>query len=280
MERLIYRLAGPVNTIQGHPAFLAVGTDINWEVIGADPGVISENCARVKGRFIPNKDFVQQEPAAVVGYGQSLYDTWRDLHNFKVIFTCSGSHKFLLDRGIVPTYHVDSDPRAHKVAMLGTPHPDVTYLVASICHPTYFDLLERHGIEKVLLWHLLVFDPHVYEMLPKGEWLWTGGNTVGPRAMKMARLLGYRTLHMFGFDACDGYAGYHQNAPKNLKPFLSNGKTFWSTHNWFEHAKMMFEDMDRMPEVTYQFHGEGLIQEMAKRYVRKVRNKFPMGVMK
>lgn len=273
-------MVGAPNAIDGRAVFRAVGTHINWENIGADPSVIVENSRRVSGRFKQHKGPFHEEPVAIIGYGQSLLETWEQIRDFKVIFTCSGSHKFLLDRGIVPTYQVDSDPRAHKVELLGTPHSDVTYLVASICHPTYFDLLERHHIPKVLLWHLLFFDKEAYAFLPKGEWLWTGGNTVGPRAMKMARLLGYVNQHLFGFDACEGYAGFHHNAPKNLKPFYCNGKTFWSTHNWYEHARMMFDDLDRMPEIQYQFYGDGLIQEMAKNHVRRTRSKLPMGVMK
>jgi hypothetical protein len=280
LDDMTYTMVGPVNTIDGRPVFRAVGTHIDWEHIGADPNVIRENCVRVPGRFEPHRGPFHEEPAAVVAYGQSLTETWKELERFRVILTCSGSHKFLLDRGIVPTYHVDSDPRVHKVAMLGTPHREVTYLIASICHPTYFDLLERHAIPKVLLWHLLFLEEEIYQLLPRQEWLWTGGNTVGPRAVKMARLSGYTNLHLFGFDASAGYADVHPKAPTQFKPCVYDGKTYWTTRNWMEHAKMLFADLDRMPEVTTRFYGEGLIQAMAKRYVRTVRANLPMGVVK
>jgi hypothetical protein len=276
---MIYTMAGPANTIDGKSVFRAVGTYINWEVIGINPNVIVDNCARVKGRFVPHKGLLHKEPAAIVAYGNSLKATWPEVRDFKTVFTCSGSHKFLLDRGIVPTYQVDSDPRTHKVTMLGTPHPDVTYLVASICHPTYFDLLEKHEIPNVLLWHLLFLEPEIYALLPSNEWLWTGGNTVGPRAMKMAWLSGYTNLHFFGFDASTGYAAFHPNDPP-VQPYEYDGKTYLTTSYWRDHATMMFEDLDRMPEVQYQFHGEGLIQAMARRYVRTPRAKAPMGVIK
>ena len=275
---MTYRMAGPANTIDGRPVFRAVGTHINWEAIGSDPTVIRENSARVKGRFRPSKGPPHTEQAAVVAYGASLNETWELLKEFRVIFTCSGSHKFLLERGIVPTSHIDSDPRIHKVAMLGTPHRDVTYLPASICHPTYFALLERYEIPQVLLWHLLFFEPEVYGLYPKGELLLTGGNTVGPRAVKMARLSGYTNLHLFGFDASTGYAGYHKNAPTKLKPCQYEGKTYWTTYNWVEHAKMLFADLDRMPDVQIRFYGDGLIQAMARNYVRTPRAPLPMGV--
>lgn len=280
LESMTYKMVGPVNTINGEPIFRAVATHINWQAIGADPGVIRENSARIKVRFRSHEGLPYEEPAAVVAYGHSLSETWEYLRNFKIIFTCSGSHKFLLDRGIVPTHHVDSDPRPHKVAMLGVPHREVTYLIASICHPTYFDLLELYEIPKVLLWHMLFLEPEIYALLPKGELLLTGGNTVGPRAVKIARLSGYTNLHLFGFDASAGYADFHPNAPKKLRSTEYDGKTYWTTHNWLEHARMLFEDLDRMPEVTTRFYGDGLIQAMARNYTRITRADLPMGVVK
>ena len=270
----------PLDGLGSYKLVHLVATKLNWDDLGVTPTVISENCTRVPGRFQHYRGLRKGERAAVVAYGESLKQTWEHLKDFNVIFTCSGSHKFLLDRGIVPTYHVDSDPRSHKVAMLGTPHMDVTYLLASICHPTYFDLLERYEIPKVLLWHLLFFEPEIYALFPKGEWLLTGGNTVGPRAIKMARLLGYGELHLFGFDGCTGYADNHPNGPKKLRPCEYDGKTYWTTHNWVEHSKMLFEDLDRMPEVETHFYGDGLIQAMAKHYKRNFRDNFPMGFIK
>ena len=269
----------PLDGLNSYRLVHLVATKINWEELGVDPQVIRANCERVKERFVHYRG-LRTERAAVVAYGESLKQTWEQIKDFDVIFTCSGSHKFLLEHGIVPTYHVDSDPRPHKAVMLGTPHPDVTYLPASICHPTYFDLLERHGISNVLLWHLLFFEPEIYAALPKGEWLLTGGNTVGPRTIKMARLLGYADQHLFGFDGCAGYADYHVNAPKKLKPCEYDGKTYWTTHNWVEHAKMLFTDLDRMAEVHPHFYGEGLIQAMAKNYKHKPVHDFPMGIIK
>jgi hypothetical protein len=85
---------------------------------------------------VEHYDGRRPEKAAIVGYGPSLKQTWEYLRDFDVIFTTSGAHKFLVDRGIIPAYHVDVDPRAHKVAMLGAIRQDVTYMPCSTCHPT------------------------------------------------------------------------------------------------------------------------------------------------
>ena len=82
------------------------------------------------GRLEPHQE-LRTDPCAIVCFGPSLNETWEKVRDFKYIFSCSGSHKFLLERGIVPTWHVEVDPRQHKVALLGPPHPDVTYLPSS-----------------------------------------------------------------------------------------------------------------------------------------------------
>ena len=101
---------------------------------------------RIKTRFQPI-DTIQTEEIAIVCYGPSLKQTWPEVKRFKKIMTCSGSHQFLLERGIIPTWHVDLDPREHKVKMLGQPHKDVEYLMASTCHPTMWDKLEGFNVK-------------------------------------------------------------------------------------------------------------------------------------
>src|SRR2546430_2383340 len=85
--------------------------------------------ARVKGRIQPHYER-RPEPIAVVGFGPSLNDTWEQIRKFPFVISCSGSHKFLVGRGIIPDYHVEVDPRAHKVELIGTPQQKTTYLIS------------------------------------------------------------------------------------------------------------------------------------------------------
>src|SRR6185436_4802677 len=62
------------------------------------------NTANVKGRIQESKELTD-EPIALVSYGPSLNETWEQIRGFKFIMTCSGAHKFLVDRGIIPTHH-------------------------------------------------------------------------------------------------------------------------------------------------------------------------------
>src|SRR5690349_14066304 len=101
---------------------------------------IKLSIARVKARIKPPDSPLRTEPCAIVCFGPSLNQTWQEIRrlNIRHIFTCSGSHKFLIERGVIPTWHVEVDPRPHKVQLIGKPHPDVEYLIASTCHPKVF----------------------------------------------------------------------------------------------------------------------------------------------
>ena len=83
---------------------------------------IQRNNARVKGRIEAHQE-KRTDPIALVCYGPSLNDTWEEIRKFKYVMTCSGSHKFMIDRGIIPRWQVEVDPRAHKVTLMGPPHP-------------------------------------------------------------------------------------------------------------------------------------------------------------
>ena len=233
--------------------------------------------ARVKDRIQPVNE-PRPEPVAVVGFAPSLNDTWEKIREFKYIITCSGSHKFLIERGIVPTWHVEVDPRPHKVALLGTPHPDVTYLPASTCHPEYFDHLEKHNA-KVKLWHVFDATDDGIRLLPPGEWAITGGCDVGLRSLTIAGFLGFRELHVFGMDGCAKGQGEQRHAadhPYGKQPYCYcdyKGVRYWTTPAMLEAARQVFHELDQMPKLKATFYGNGLIQEMAKDYVPKWKEK-------
>ncbi len=254
-------------------------TILNFEALKVNPECIAWNSKRIKGRFEPTDALLSDDPVAIVAYGPSLQDTWPLLKDFKAVITCSGSHKFLLNRGITPTYHVESDPRIHKADMLGAPSQETTYLVASICHPRYFDTLEGY---KVKLWHILFEEPAVYSLVPKGDWILTGGNTVGPRAIKIARLLGFVNLHLFGFDGSGKHAGEHGNPVPDHKFRKVNvaGQSYLTTENLFTHMELLFKDLCFIPDARFTFHGEGLIQAIAKQKKFEFVDGWPLAVAK
>ena len=221
---------------------------------------------RVKARIQPHYE-LRKDPCAIVCFGPSLNDTWEKVKDFEHIFSCSGSHKFLLEHGIVPEFHVEVDPRAHKVALIGSPHKDVEYLIASTCHPAVFDLLEGY---KVTLWHVFDNAEDGLRTLPRGEWALTGGCGVGLRAMTIARFFGFTDQHIFGMDGNSGPTGRHaaphpsQAKGDHFTEYM--GVKYRTTPAFLEAARMTFHELNQMPDVKATFYGEGLVQAMAKNY--------------
>lgn len=226
------------------------------------------NISRVKDRIEPHDK--RPDPVAIVCFGPSLNDTWEQVRNYKYVISCSGSHKFLIERGIVPTWHVEVDPREHKTKLIGTPHADVEYLIASACHPKVLDHLEGF---KVKLWHVFDTAEEGLRLLPPGEWALTGGSSVGLRALTIARFFGFTDLHVFGMDGNEGasgkHAAEHPNQPKGHSLVECDGKTYRTTPGLLECARQTFHELDQMPDVKATFYGDGLVQSLAKTYVPK-----------
>lgn len=219
---------------------------------------------------------------AIVCFGPSLQDTWQEIEGFDAIITVSGAHKFLLDHGVRPEgrawWHVEVDPREHKIALLGDPRPGITYLPASCCHPAYYDHLAAHGAD-VKLWHVFDASDDAERLLPRGEWAITGGCNVGLRAMTIARFFGYLDQHVFGMDGCEGaevgkkHAAAHplqDGTGHSVCEYPEGSGHLWrTTPSMLESARQTWHELDMMGDVTATFHGEGLVQEMWKHYTPK-----------
>lgn len=234
---------------------------------------IRVNTAATPRRLEPAAE-VHAESCAIVCYGPSLNETWEQIRAFTHVISCSGAHRFLIDRGIIPTWHVDVDPREHKIKLIGEPHHDVAYLLASTCHPAYFRMLLDGGYN-VRLWHVFDGADEALRVLPPGEWALTGGCSVGLRALAIARFLGFRSLDVFGMDGSEGSTGKHAAAHPNQAPMSAKveygGRIYRSTPAFIEAARQTAHEMDDLKDVTARFHGDGLVQAMMRDYQRTPR---------
>ena len=229
---------------------------------------IKAACARIAARLEPQEP--RHEPIAVACFGPSLRDTWRQTREYAYLMTCSGAHKFLAERGVIPDFHCEVDPRPHKVDLIGTPHRKTRYLISSSSHP---DLLDHLADMDVTLWHSLGPDDDDWRVLPAGEWSIVGGSNVGLRALAVASFLGFRELHVFGMDgnlANDAsHAAAHPNAPDEYGLFEYGGRAWRTTPAMLEAAKATFEELDALPKIRAKFYGDGLVQALARDYVPK-----------
>jgi hypothetical protein len=229
-------------------------------------------------RNLPNLEqgTERAQPLAIVGYGPSLTQTWEQVKGYDAIMSCSGAHKFLTERGIRPTHHVEVDPRPHKITLVGEPCPSTEYLVASTCCPAYFDHLLASGAT-VRLWHVFDNDAEVRRLLPPGAWAITGGCDVGLRCLTLAAVLGFRDLHVFGLDGnfgADGtkHAGGHPMAisAKHASQTEFQGVTYLTTPGMLEASRQTCHELDMLgASVTATFYGEGLTQALVRARVPK-----------
>ena len=209
-----------------------------------------------------------KDPIAIVCSGPSLARTRRELRFFDKILTCSGAHEYLINHGIVPTWHMEGDPRAHKAVFLKRPHKRTQYLIASSCHPAVFKALKGYNVK---IWHSLQDATHLLELdhYPPGHWVLTGGTNVGMRALVLARVMGYTNQHVFGMDcsAEDAFhTGDHPNEPPKDKyrGVLVGERRFFTTTLFLSYAKQFFHELLQLPDVHVTLHGDGLLQALAK----------------
>jgi len=227
---------------------------------------------------------LRSDPIAIVCFGPSLNDTWEKIREFKYIMSCSGSHRFLLERAIIPTWHVAVDPQPkNTVRLIGPPHKDVEYLISSTCHPDVFDHLEGFNVK---LWHVFSNEVDALRTLPPEEWALMGGPDVGLRSLVIARFFGFREFHVFGMDGCYGvngtHAGEHPNSG-NLqlgRPCELDGRTYYTTRAMMMCAKALHHELDSLKDVTATFYGEGLIQASMKSYVPNPPHESMIGFVK
>ncbi len=237
-------------------------------------------------------DFDQHEPhqrrAVIVGYGPSLRATWDNILGEKRfrddsdIITMSGSHDFLLRRGICPDFHVECDPRRHKAANITTPNPDVKYYIASMCHPDLTDKLKGFDLS---LWHSMNGneDFRIGDELEseRGQKLVCGGGSVGLRAIALFYGLGYREFAVYGMDSSfasckDGapidsadeqvmrWAGIHHGKKKAVVKVKCGERWFLTSPAEAEYARHFIDMAQRMGDAQFWFVGDGLLQEMVK----------------
>ena len=95
------------------------------------------------------------------------------------------------------------------------PHPDITYLVASRCHPDVFKRLEGC---KIIVWHA-GGDHNINDLLCErklNEPMVNGGSAGVTRAMFLVNCLGYTDQHIFGADS--SYTGDDTHIRGSLVP--------------------------------------------------------------
>lgn len=138
----------------------------------------------------------------LVGSAPSIKNHVEDIRRLKndgaYIMAIKAAHDFLIDNDIIPHMAIMVDPQPHIVKCFQKKRKDVLYFIASQCNPEVFDYFEGY---QGVLWHLLTGKDGEKELLG-GEVALGGGSTSGMRAMTLAWAMGFRKMHLFGYDSC------------------------------------------------------------------------------
>lgn len=141
--------------------------------------------------------------AVLVGGGPSLADSLDEIRqrqaDGQIIFGLNGAASYLLERGIRADFGVILDSRPENVRFLCETRGG--WLIASRVSPAIFDAAG----DDATMWHFA--ESGILEMLPEERrqyaTLMTGGIVVGLTAMSLAFAMGFRFLHLFGYDSSD-----------------------------------------------------------------------------
>lgn len=172
------------------------------------------NCAR--GLPSVKKEGIRDARVAIVGYGPSLEESLEQLerrrNEFDAIWTVSKAHDYVIERGIVPTHHTDTDYRVHKVAYNKLWQEKTRYFMATQVHPTYLDALAGRNVS---LFHVVqpeggTFDVRYFKQPVAFD--------AGLQAAQLAFELGYRNQDWYGIDGSARGKQTHVGPHEGIKP--------------------------------------------------------------
>lgn len=233
------------------PATLAVSHEIRNEYM-------AECARRMLPRLYPLPK--RQDRLSVVCFGPTIENTWGAIK--PPILTVSGAHTFLIDRGVIPQWHMDCDPRPHKTKFLEPPRKEVTYLMASCCDPKTWEILKD---SKVYIWHMHN-GPETAEWVKENDpWgmLVGGGSTAGLRALQVGGLLGFSKFDIYGMDGnfVDGQfrAGQSKAPPQNVIDIKVRNRQFQTTDLMLNAAVEYIYTVKNYP-IECKLHGDGMIR--------------------
>ncbi len=224
---------------------------------------LKHDIARLPNALVAPK---HQERLSIVGYGPSLLDTWKQIRH--PIITTSGAHDFLIERGVIPEFHADMDPREHKLDFIRKSHEDVTYCMASHCPLETWTILKGR---KVLLWHCWT-SPETMKWVAEhdpGTQVQRGGSAIGLGAITVGSRLGFRRFDCYGFDCSKSegkrHAGPHRGLTAGHEDLLWQVKDrIFVTSKIMVNTACEFMQWVKEYGLDIRLHGSGMLPYMVE----------------
>lgn len=234
--------------------------------------VLEENI-RENSLLKQHEQWVEMSPpndghAVLVGSGPSLKDTldtvrWRKAEG-QVIFALNNAANYLASQGIESDYQVIMDARRKTASLVG---PARKHLFASQVDPYLFEKVPNAVLFQPCMEGIDAFLPP-YD---KSYALIGGGTTVGLSAMCLAFAMGYRKLHLFGYDSCHAEDSAHVvpqkiNSDEPWGTMQWNGKTYKGSITMLRQAELFQPVCNNLLDMgcTITVDGSGLIPDIAR----------------
>jgi hypothetical protein len=180
-----------------------------------------------------------------------------------IVLCVNDAHNWLIERGIVPDFCVLQEVAPWEYQCYKAPHPDVTYLVATICDPGIYDRLKDY---RLVNWHAdagIGDDALVGELWP-GDCLVSGGHTTALRCLNLGLCMGRRDFQLFGMDSShEAESHVYYDLPEDVQPRM---KVFCAGR-WFTSAPYLIRQAEFFGDFckrhgfmfTLRTHGDGLL---------------------
>lgn len=212
--------------------------------------------------------------AIMVGGGPSLAETVEEIRWLKqqggTIFAINAASEWLRARGIVPDYQVIADAKPETATL-------VDIFAKEHLFASQVDEATIKRVKKPKLWHLEIGDAPdgierffpAWRVARGGYALIGGGAATGNSALCVAYTMGFRTMHIFGYDSCHRAGRSHCYAqPMNmLIPTVDvewAGRTFTASVAMKSQAEkfQMTAQALKQEGCTLHVYGDGLLQHM------------------
>lgn len=217
---------------------------------------------------------LQNTPVALCAGGPSLKDHLADIRRLQlegaeVVAVGNVAHTLRASQ-IKVNGHIIVDGMERNRSFV-VDDRDTRYFVGSQCDPSVLKALADH--KHVYIWHAgLVADEKADLDRVYGRYNWfmiLGGSFVTLRAISLLYILGYKWIHVFGFDSCLREDEHHAYAQPNADG--QDTRTVTLGDRQFKAAFWMLDQADqfldsikngRFGEAQLAIHGDGLIAYM------------------
>lgn len=203
--------------------------------------------------------------AVIVGGGPSLKEFAHEIktrqeHGQKV-FALNNSWIWLEKNGINPDFHVMLDARVENAAFV---HPIAQKYYASQCAKEVWD-----KAPDAIMWHHL----NAKNIVEEAACFLGGGSTVGLNALSLVTALGYREIHLYGYDSSyddDRHHAYDQELNDNEKTItITLDDREFHAANWMADQAEQFLVLSKQlvsMGCVITIHGDGLLPYLAANY--------------